>query len=1610
MQLPTNDAILAQLGQKPSTTAQPNPKSGDASVSPSDFISSIPEGTKKTGQQIVDILQKLGQSSMRGYAAAAPYVFPQLAGPGGLLNRGNPKPLTLTPDTQFQKDLFGTDKEITPTSFGNEALPGEFNVGGGHTFNAKNIPLIAPFLGVALGVADAIPGESITKTAAVTALKSVRGDVEAASVLSAVTGMSKTVARRVAPDILKAGGDEMKIRAVVEGAVAESQNVARLAERAAQKIGLKPKPVEDAAALSREPLPPSAPAMSETETRTYVKDNFENLKPAYQQEIKKAYGSDNVISADEAKKVIPGYSAEHAQIYHEASSDFAKKQYAEWLPQRQGQKNNTVLFTGGATGVGKSTALKNVGTKIEDFPIVYDTNLTGSGAINKVQAALDHGYDVLINVTHRDPMESFVHGVIPRVSKENRIMAVNEHVSRHMEYANQGQGAPAVNAIESNFKQYIDDGRLKISHIDNSRGRGQAVLADSVDNIPKFDYNYLHERVTQATEEARQSGKITEAQASGILGKTDRANAGRQLEQADKGKVTITDKIPKPRTLTETMARNATLVRKISEEKMSGPVKDIIRPHFPTLTDKTLFAFSKRLAQLKRPSDIEALLASMQRLENQADETGQRILDAAMPVSVRSALTPRQAQLTVDQLTREIKTPENAALAEAEYNTLWEHADQSVIDRFNEANVERGILEEVLQDHPAADLAKARLPGTAHGDNSLAELQRMGERTGGKNRLLDQLASERGYEDLNHAQEGLDDFHGIRQQLSDLKNEIAELRPKVRSAQIVRSLLDELPVVENGKIAAIDHLANSADIRHYRDISGFSGGFRDMYRNFEHFFRGRFDDVKKAVLDPFDEAKGRYVDLYNKMGDEIGRNIVEKFGIKRGSVESAAVQDWGERDLMTNPATANPDSVYHTRDALIAKFGEKRAQDIMAADEWFRNKYNEVITQINDVRKKIYPNNPSKLIPFRRDYYRHYNELGSGFMDAVRNFMDVPSGIDPKLVGVSEFTKPRSKFLGLALQRKGPQSTRDAVGGFLDYAPSAAYAIQIDPQIGVFRYLRRKLAEAAPISGTQDHGAAYGMKNQGIDNMLQFLDDFSNNLATKTNPVDRWIQKRIPGGRAAIKAVDWANNRIKANTILGNLGSTFSQMANIPLGFAHAKQYAIPGVARTLASLFVKNTVLEHSTFLKERYIHKLKDRFPLDFWTHPVQAGTEAVARRAATLLEAGDMIGTHFIWNSNYSKAVGQGVKDPVKYADYWTRKLVAGRGIGELPVDQQAKITQMLAPFTVEVQNLWWVMKDQVKAKDFAGLAILLFANYLFNEASDKTRGQRVVYDPINALVEGGASLQREVKAGNPGRGALEFAGRQLGEVATNVPGGQLVTSNLPDSMFGMKKTDFFGQGDPNRYGSPILFAGALQNPGWRLLPPFGGAQLQKTYKGVRALLSGEAKTGTGKTSFPVAWTPENFVRAIAWGPNGTSEASKSYKLNDDIHQRLAEQDVATAKVTDQAETKWAELKALRASSGKEAVAAEWSKIAKENPDLLKKMDAIAKEEAKGLTSTDRLVLMLNVGNGERARYVVDQIHSLKTKEEKQQLWTDYAKKKIITKEVAKQVADLLSKEGN
>jgi hypothetical protein len=704
----------------------------------------------------------------------------------------------------------------------------------------------------------------------------------------------------------------------------------------------------------------------------------------------------------------------------------------------------------------------------------------------------------------------------------------------------------------------------------------------------------------------------------------------------------------------------------------------------------------------------------------------------------------------------------------------------------------------------------------------------------------------------------------------------------------------------------------------YDDLSRLGVNMRDADRNFEAFFGKDYGKAKMAFLDPLDKSKEAHSDLQKKVLDDLQANVIKKYKIKRGTREDAAVQNYGEGarfmevtvppevlTVFSDDVKGGPDGKYmpgvefkekrkameeaklaewvkqkfgpgampkertgknkltvevpYEKADLVKEFGEKRANELVQAEAWFRKAYDDILGKVNVVRAKIYPGNPNKLIRRRRDYFRHYREVADQLGGLLNIFESPGLGlIDSKLSGLSAETEPKAKWASFMQKRFGSMTDESAIGGFLNYLPSASYAINIDPHISRLRGLRETIAE-----GTE--------RTKSANNFVEWLHDYANNLSGKTADVDRFAMKLI--GRGNLRALNSFNNRVKANTVLGNVGSAVAQLANVPAGIASAKQHSAAGLKDTFVDLFKKNANSGKSGFLKTRYEDNLYMPFDVRWIDQP--------KKMAKWMLQAGDQLGSRFIWNSHYRKAIAEGMqeKEAVRFADNKTRRLVGGRGIGEVPIMQSSKMMQLVAPFQLEVGNLIWAVKDFAKAKDYSALALLALSAYMFNKAKENTvGGDGILLDPVQAMIDAAELIGEE---DDTALGIAKGAGRLTGELLSNIPFGQTAADLYPEygaeDVLGTginipTRKQFFGREDPNRFGSGLLGMKALTDPLYKVLPPWGGGQAKKTKQAIEAIREGGVYDKSGRYKFD---TEDEELRSLIFGPNNTTGAKEYFE---------------------------------------------------------------------------------------------------------------------------------------
>lgn len=709
--------------------------------------------------------------------------------------------------------------------------------------------------------------------------------------------------------------------------------------------------------------------------------------------------------------------------------------------------------------------------------------------------------------------------------------------------------------------------------------------------------------------------------------------------------------------------------------------------------------------------------------------------------------------------------------------------------------------------------------------------------------------------------------------------------------------------------------------------------------------------LRNAIEKPLTYAKGLYARNIRSQMDDYYK-AMKQTGVKLGSKESAAVMWYGEGKRM-NEAGEYED---YTLADLKRDFPKKWKQ-LVEADSVNRRIYDEYIQKIQRARREIYPyaeqrvelaisrrraqaaafseqikNLDAKiasgtatagetasrrqlmqelqrteqdlaqkikdrdsgkafanqrLFP-RKDFYHHTMEMAQGF-SALKNILDVDSNIDPRMVGKSDFSKPKSKWSGILQRRKGVRALEDSVAAMLDYIPQAEYMIHIDPQVARLRTVVRDLVDG---TANADQTNANGL--------IEWLTDYTNDLAGKTNPFDRALQKVF--SRRGFKMIEWINNRAKSNAILGNLNSALAQVYNLPNGLAYVKDprdisAGLMDFAALKAGGKRSQSILENSNFMTERYLDKHQKQFDEGLLKKPEQF--------AEWLLTVGDEQVAQMIYFSAYEQGLRKRVADPIFYADDMTRRAIAGRGVGEVPLMQKAKLVKLIAPFQVEVSNAYYIVKEKLGAKDAIGLTLLFLSTFLLNELKEDLTGTRTGMD----LIDAGSDAIKEVLDPEYEGGTLSkmltVGGRLGGEVLSNMPfGSQIASMLVPDET---QRTKLFGESDPTRFGTGNIGLNALLEPigqfatGQQVNPwdpitdlvlPWGGRQVSRavdmaedygllpvfriSQDGVRMERQGTQASysddGT-RLRFPVDTDIGNILRGLAFGRYAT-DAGQAY----------------------------------------------------------------------------------------------------------------------------------------
>lgn len=288
---------------------------------------------------------------------------------------------------------------------------------------------------------------------------------------------------------------------------------------AEQKIGLLPDWIVQNKKYYESALTPEEKSIQDKMQKDFT-ENYEERKAEY---IKK---NGLVFDTDRAREFSPEYNKNPELLSNSTqipAREFVNKIYKEELAKDAPEgKTNTVVFTAGGSGVGKSRAIEKLDLNNH---ITVDTNLSNfERAVDDIQEALDNKKAVNIFFTYRDPVQAFTSklgGVIERAKKAGRTVPFNVATSINEK---------ALKTIIKLSEHFNGNELVNFNYFNNSFKRGEAkpITLEDVKKI-KVDYDKAKEEIKNEIERQHKSGELekgskfpVESLYSGLIGDTKR--------------------------------------------------------------------------------------------------------------------------------------------------------------------------------------------------------------------------------------------------------------------------------------------------------------------------------------------------------------------------------------------------------------------------------------------------------------------------------------------------------------------------------------------------------------------------------------------------------------------------------------------------------------------------------------------------------------------------------------------------------------------------------------------------------------------------------------------------------------------------------------------------------------------------------------------------------------------------------------------------------------------------------------------------------------------------------------------------------------------------------
>lgn len=677
---------------------------------------------------------------------------------------------------------------------------------------------------------------------------------------------------------------------------------------------------------------------------------------------------------------------------------------------------------------------------------------------------------------------------------------------------------------------------------------------------------------------------------------------------------------------------------------------------------------------------------------------------------------------------------------------------------------------------------------------------------------------------------------------------------------------------------------------------------------------------------------------------------------KKKISESALVQYLGEKEFALRQAQASgaPAESYAELQKEIANIREQlRPEQQERIDKgivFLQKAYKKLHGMVNEVLIR----NGFDPIGYIDGYFPHMN-----FDDPKDPLLQMAQamGIDVAakelpmdIAGRTETFRPRKRWSGNLLERKGTQTDYDALRAFDQYMETVSDVIYHTDDIGrirsmaeYFRYnlsdegikkqideLRKKKPKTEEeLEEIKDQIAkkyADGDKNRKMQNYVNNLELYANLLAGKKHDLDRALEKHGTG-RSYYRVIDNISNKVAGNMVAGNIGSALTNL--IPATQSMARMSIgsnLRGLKESLVNMAKSDMdeLTRRSAFLATRggtertYKNWLQKLQETGGNLNPLQ------------WMEAADKFTTQAVWRSRYYDNLKKGMTEDaaIQAADEFARGLFAGRSKGAMPTifHSKAIFIKPLTMFQLEVNNqLSHIIKDIPREEQknavgmfraYMGIAI---GAYIYNDLYEKMTGRRSALDPIgiareaygdatgetlrntldilgDAISGNGVQLteKREKKAPSAViEGTAEEIGGNIPFIGGVVFGGGRtpLQSAQPHSFNSIGHIADADAGEERKEKATAEILRETAIPVATYLNPFvGGGQVRKTLQGINMMRKGGSYTQTNKgekLQFAVDKDKKtNWLQAALFGKWAVPEAQAHMEKNRTLSEKSTE----------------------------------------------------------------------------------------------------------------------------